>query len=65
MAYELSVPKRTAKYYHHQDCTGDVHHGFCGRAARIVGFDVCVTRSRPQGDRLLSSAGAGRILLSL
>ena len=25
--------------YHPQDCTGDVHHGFCGGGARIVGFE--------------------------
>ena len=25
--------------YHPQDCTGDVHHCFCGGGARIVGFD--------------------------
>ena len=25
--------------YHPQDCTGDVHHGFCGGGARIMGFD--------------------------
>ena len=25
--------------YHPQDCTGGVHHGFCGGGARIVGFD--------------------------
>ena len=26
--------------YHPQDCTGDVHHGFCGGGARIVGFEM-------------------------
>ena len=25
--------------YHPQDCTGDVHHRFCGGGARIVGFE--------------------------
>ena len=25
--------------YHPQDCTGDVHHGFCGGGAWIVGFE--------------------------
>ena len=25
--------------YHHQDYTGDVHHGVCGGGARIVGFE--------------------------
>ena len=25
--------------YHPQDCTGDVHHGFCGGGARIAGFE--------------------------
>ena len=25
--------------HHPQDCTGDVHHGFCGGGAQIVGFD--------------------------
>ena len=38
--YELSEPKRAAKYTHHpQDCTGNVHHGFCGGGARIVGIE--------------------------
>ena len=37
--YELSEPKRTAKRAPPQDCTGDVHHGFRGGGARIVGFD--------------------------
>ena len=23
-----------------QDYTGDIHHGFCGGGARIVGFDT-------------------------
>ena len=25
--------------YHSQDCTGDVHRGFCGGGARVVGFE--------------------------
>ena len=31
VVYELSEPKRTAQnVYHPQDCSGDVHYGFCG-----------------------------------
>ena len=33
----LWVPLKNV--YHPQDCTGDIHHGFCGGGARIVGFD--------------------------
>ena len=29
--------------YHPQDCTGDVHHGFCGGGARIMGFEKFIT----------------------
>ena len=47
--YKLSEPKRTAKYIPPppQDCTGDVHHGFCGGGAQIVGFDFELESSLP------------------
>ena len=32
-------PREQQNVYHPQDCTGDVHHGFYGGGARIVGFD--------------------------
>ena len=32
-------PWEQQNVYHSQDCTGDVHHGFRGGGARIVGFD--------------------------
>ena len=37
--YELSEPKRRATKHNRQDCTGNVHHGFSGGGAHIVGFD--------------------------
>ena len=37
--YELSNLREEQKIHHPQDCTGNVHHGFCGGGARIVGFD--------------------------
>ena len=33
--------------YHPQDYNGDVHHGFCGGGARIVGFDSSIRQTDP------------------
>ena len=35
-------PREQQNVYHPQDCTGDVHHGFCGGGVRIVGFEFRV-----------------------
>ena len=53
VVYELSEPKRTAKCIPPPDCTGDVHHGFCGGGARIVGFDDILGNGRNAVSRVL------------
>ena len=35
------IRREQQNVYHPQDCTGDVHHGFCGGGARTVGFECC------------------------
>ena len=38
--------------YHPQDCTGSVHHGFCGGGARIVGFEMLLNLPHDRGGAL-------------